>query len=176
MRRAAWEKRIKEQIKIDAEFIPSFATTISILAEILEERDNVYAAYRDDGARPVIKFTSDRGAENPKQNPLLKQWQELNTTALAYLRDLGLTAAGLRKLQGQLPERKAPGTFSKLEAFRARRYEQDDDDDDDFDFFGIHEPEPYKNDMQKAEEMGITIEEYNRRKEEEYNARNNKKG
>lgn len=176
MRRAAWEKRIKEQIKIDAEFIPSFATTISILAEILEERDNVYAAYKEDGARPVITFTSDRGAENPKQNPLLRQWQELNTTALAYLRDLGLTAAGLRKLQGQLPEKKKSSGFSKLEAFRARRYEQDEEDDDDFDFFEIHEPEPYKNDKQKAEEMGITIEEYNRRKVEEYNARNNKKG
>ena len=174
MRRAAWEKRIKEQIKIDAEFIPSFATTISILAEILEERDNVYAAYKEDGARPVITFTSDRGAENPKQNPLLRQWQELNTTALAYLRDLGLTAAGLRKLQGQLPEKKKSSGFSKLEAFRARRYEQADDDDD-FDFFEIHEPEPYKNDFQKAEEMGITIEEYNRRKVEEYNARDKRK-
>ncbi len=118
MKRASWAKHIKEQIKIDAEYIPSFETTICILAEILEERDNVYAAYQKDGARPVITFTSDRGAENPKQNPLLRQWQELNTTALAYLRDLGLTAAGLRKLRGQMPERKEKDKEeSKLDAF-----------------------------------------------------------
>ena len=114
MKRAQWEKAIKEQTKFDAEFIPSFKTTIKILAEILEERDNVHAEYVKGGARPVIEFTSDRGAVNLKPNPLLRQWQELNTTALAYLRDLGLTAAGLRKLQGQLPERKSKGGFSKM--------------------------------------------------------------
>ena len=114
MKRAQWEKTIKEQTKFDAEFIPSFKTTIKILAEILEERDNVHAEYVKGGSRPVIEFTSDRGAVNLKPNPLLRQWQELNTTALAYLRDLGLTAAGLRKLQGQLPERKSKGGFSKM--------------------------------------------------------------
>lgn len=117
MKRAQWEKKLKSQIKFDAEYVPSFHTTIKILAEILEERDRVYDAYVKDGARPVIIFTSDRGAENPKPNPLLRQWQELNTSALAYLRDLGLTAAGLRKLQGQIPERKKTQGFSKLEDF-----------------------------------------------------------
>lgn len=112
-----WEKIIEEQIKFDADFIPSFKTTIKILSEILEERDNVYTAYQKDGARPVIEFTSDRGAVNMKPNPLLRQWQELNTSVLSYLRDLGLTAAGLRKLQGQIPERKGKDKVSKLEDF-----------------------------------------------------------
>ena len=104
MKRAQWEKKLKSQIKFDAEYIPSFQTTIRRLSEILEERDRVYEAYLKDGARPVIIFTSDRGAENPKPNPLLRQWQDLNTSALSYLRDLGLTAAGLRKLQGTIPK------------------------------------------------------------------------
>ena len=115
MKRAQWEKKLKEQIKFDAEYIPSFETTITILAEILEERDRVYDAYMKDGARPVITFTSDRGAENPKPNPLLRQWQDLNTSALSYLRDLGLTAAGLRKLQGTIPKNDPKRT--KLEDF-----------------------------------------------------------
>lgn len=127
MKRAEWEESIKEQIKFDADFIPSFQTTIKILAEILEERDNVYAEYQKTGARPVIEFTSDRGAVNLKPNPLLRQWQELNTSVLAYLRELGLTAAGLRKLQGQIPERKTKG-FSKLETFLNI---QDSDSDED---------------------------------------------
>lgn len=115
MKRAQWEKKLKSQIKFDAEYIPSFQTTIRILSEILEERDRVYEAYLKDGARPVIIFTSDRGAENPKPNPLLRQWQDLNTSALSYLRDLGLTAAGLRKLQGQIPKNEPKG--HKLEDF-----------------------------------------------------------
>ena len=110
----AYKKAIKSQIKIDADYITSFETTIDILAQILEERDRVYKAYLDDGARPVVIFTTDRGAENYKPNPLLKQWHELNISALSYLRDLGLTAAGLRKLQGQLPEPKQKSAKSAI--------------------------------------------------------------
>ena len=100
-----WKKTIEEQIKFDSGYSPAFNTTIQILSEMLEERDRIYKAYIDAGAQPVIEFTSDRGAVNLKPNPLLKQWQEINASALLYLRDLGLTAAGLRKLQGQLPEK-----------------------------------------------------------------------
>lgn len=100
-----WKKTIEEQIKISSEYLPAFNTTILILSEMLEERDRVYKAYIDAGARPVVEFTSDRGATNLKPNPLLRQWQEINSSALLYLRDLGLTAAGLKKLQGQLSEK-----------------------------------------------------------------------
>lgn len=115
MKKAEYKKRIKSQISIDAEFITNFETSINILAEILEERDRVYKIYQEQGGNPVIEYESDRGAKNPKQNPLLKQWNDLNTTALQYMRDLGITPAGLRKLQGQLPknETKIKG-FSKL--------------------------------------------------------------
>lgn len=115
MRASQWEKKLKEQIKFDSEYIPSFETTIKILSEILEERDRVYELYQKDGSHPIINYKSDRGSENPKQNPLLRQWQELNASALAYLRDLGLTAAGLRKLQGQIPKNESRA--SKLEDF-----------------------------------------------------------
>lgn len=111
MKKTDYKKRIKAQIKYDAAYIPSFETTINILCEILEERDRVYKEYQAQGSKPVIEFTSDRGAVNLKPNPLLKQWQELNTSAIVYLRDLGLTAAGLRKLQGQLPNHTEPKSF-----------------------------------------------------------------
>lgn len=104
MDKSQWKTEIEMQIKYDHEYVPSFQTTILILSEVLEERDRTYKMYIESGAQPVVNFTSDRGAVNLKQNPLLKTWQELNTTALAYLRDLGLTAAGLRKLQGQIPK------------------------------------------------------------------------
>lgn len=104
MNTAEWEDVLKAQIKFDRDYIPSFETTVQILSEMLAERDRVYKAYVDTGAQPVVNFTSDRGAINLKQNPLLKQWHDLNVAALSYLRDLGLTPAGLRKLQGQLPK------------------------------------------------------------------------
>ena len=104
MTASEWADKLKEQIKFDRDYIPSFETTVQILSELLYERDRVYQEYQDGGANPVIVFTTDRGAQNLKPNPLLKEWQDLNSTALLYLRDLGLTPAGLRKLQGQLPK------------------------------------------------------------------------
>lgn len=118
MNKNEWKKVIEDQIKIDHDYIPSFQTTIQILSEMLEERDRVYQAYIDTGAQPVVNFTSDRGAINLKPNPLLKEWHEINTLCLSYLRDLGLTAQGLRKLQGQLP--KETGGTSQLDELRAR--------------------------------------------------------
>lgn len=113
-----WKAAIKEQLRVKPDYLPAFKTSIEILAQILEERDRVYDEYIADGARPIITFESDRGAKNPKPNPLLSQWQDLNKTALAYLRDLGLTAAGLRKLLGQLPEEqiKKPNSVDDIRA------------------------------------------------------------
>ena len=104
MNKTEYIQLIKEQIKVDADYITSFETTINVLAEIMEERDRVYKIYLEQGAQPIIIFETDRHAKNPKPNPLFKQWQELNIQALGYLRDLGLTAAGLRKLSGQIPK------------------------------------------------------------------------
>ena len=118
MNKKEWKKIIEDQIKFDHDNIPSFQTTIQILSEMLEERDRVYSMYIESGAQPVVNFTSDRGAINLKQNPLLRTWQEINTLCLSYLRDLGLTAAGLRKLQGQLP--KDNGGQSALDLWRER--------------------------------------------------------
>lgn len=129
MTAAEWREKLTEQLNFDREYIPSFQTTIQILSEILEERDRVYACYVQNGAEPVTEFTSDRGAVNMKPNPLLKQWQDLNTSALSYLRDLGLTAAGLRKLQGQL--QKEEKKSDKLGAFNRFLMDIESEDEED---------------------------------------------
>ena len=125
MKATAWKKEIEKQIKFDAEYIPSFATTIKILSEMLEERDRIYEEYINTGARPVIEFTSDRGAVNLKPNPLLKLWQELNNTALQYCNALGITPTGLRKLGGQLPKDE-PKELDKLERLRLGLLDEDE--------------------------------------------------
>ena len=114
MTKEEWKAILEDQIKYDHAYIPSFQTTITILSEMLAERDRVWKMYEESGAQPVVNFTSDRGAINLKQNPLQKQWQELNSTALLYLRDLGLTPAGLRKLQGQLPKERTDATHNNV--------------------------------------------------------------
>ena len=54
--------------------------------------------YQKEGSQPLVLVVSDRGSENMRKNPLLSSWQEMNRDALAYWRDLGLTPAGLKKI------------------------------------------------------------------------------
>lgn len=76
----------------------SFEPVIDALAEILEQRDSAYDDFIKTGANIVVEIVSDRGAVNERKNPRLQVWMDLNTQALQYWRDCGLTAAGLKKI------------------------------------------------------------------------------
>ena len=105
MKKDEWKKIIEDQIKVDKEYLPSFQTAITLLSEILEQREIVFDKYVSSGGEPVVTFVSDRKSENLKENPLLRVWKELTAEALQYLNALGLTASGLQKIQGRIPEK-----------------------------------------------------------------------
>ena len=46
----------------------------------------------------VVEHTNKNGSTYLEQNPALRLINELNRDALAYWRDLGLTPAGLKKI------------------------------------------------------------------------------
>ena len=93
-----WAEKIREQCKAVGTYKPEFETAIAELAEILEQKDKIVKAYKSDGCRSVVPYTNKAGAQNMTANPLLKQILDLKKIALPYWRDLGLTPAGLKKL------------------------------------------------------------------------------
>lgn len=97
MKAKAWEKTIRDQMAEIGTYRPAFDKTIQTLATILEQRDKAHADFLKDG-RTVIEKISDRGAVNTGKNPLLVVWMDLNAQALSYWRDLGLTPAGLKRI------------------------------------------------------------------------------
>lgn len=92
-----WKNVIKKKMTEVGTYQTAFDKTIATLADILEHRDGVYEEFLADG-RYIIEKISDRGAVNTGKNPLFVLWTELNTQALAYWRDLGLTPAGLKRI------------------------------------------------------------------------------
>ena len=46
----------------------------------------------------LVNHTNKAGATNVEQNPCLRLINDLNRDALAYWRDLGLTPAGLKRI------------------------------------------------------------------------------
>lgn len=92
-----WKKVIKTNMEKVGTYKPAFDKTIETLSAILEHRDEIYEDFQTDG-RYIVKKISDRGAVNEGKNPLFVMWTELNAQALSYWRDLGLTPAGLKRI------------------------------------------------------------------------------
>lgn len=94
----SWITEIKKQMSLKGVDYSGFGNVIQTLAELLEQRDKLYKQYQAEGSEVMVLYTSDRGQENMIINPLLKEWQNMNRDALVYWRELGLTPAGLKKL------------------------------------------------------------------------------
>lgn len=95
-----WKKTIEKQMKDCGVYQDSFDSSISALADILEQRDRVRAEFEESGGNTLVVHTLDRGAENMKINPLLKVWMDLNAQALNYWNSLGLTGRSYKQMTG----------------------------------------------------------------------------
>ena len=98
MKKRAWKSKIKSACKEAGTYKPYFEYVINTLAEVLEKRDEAMDMYNMDAdEKIIIKVTNKNGTAKVK-NPLIAIWEDLNKLALNYWRDLGLTPAGLKKL------------------------------------------------------------------------------
>ena len=104
-----WKNKIKKACREAGTYQPYFDHVIDTLAAILEKRDQAEDQYIDSGSQPVIIHTNQGGNDNFVKNPCLVLWDELNKSALAYWRDLGLTPAGLKKLNEEALKEKSEG-------------------------------------------------------------------
>lgn len=103
-----WKNLITGQLSRLGSKEIAYDSVVSTLADILEQRDAVYAEYIAGGSKPVREYTNKGGATNLTKNPLLVLWDDLNKSALAYWRELGLTPSSYKKLSGDGPKKEKP--------------------------------------------------------------------
>jgi len=97
MKKNAWNRKIKECCEEVGTYRESFDSVIETLAQIMEMRDDAIKKYEESGGEPTV-VKSYRGEANVYKNPAIEVINGLNSQALAYWRDLGLTPAGLKKI------------------------------------------------------------------------------
>ena len=115
MTKAYWKKKIKLSCKKAGTYRPFFDSVIDTLAGILETRDKAQEQFEESGSETVISRTNSSGVENLAKNPALVVILDCNSQALAYWRDLGLTPAGLRKLNEKaLKEPEKTDSFASI--------------------------------------------------------------
>lgn len=98
MKKNSWKKKIKESCEAAGTYQPFFDSVIDTLAGIMETRDLAAERFEEMGGSPVVKHTNKGGATNIVKHPALVVLMDCNAQALAYWRDLGLTPAGLKRI------------------------------------------------------------------------------
>ncbi len=100
MSKTKWKNLIIKQLTALGLQNDAYESTVESLAAILEQRDKTFKEFRQNGGKSVIEYTNKGGSTNMTKNPLLVLWDDLNKTALAYWRELGLTPSSYKKLTG----------------------------------------------------------------------------
>ena len=113
MNRSEWQCRIIKACEDAGTYQPYFEAVIETLAGIMERRDEAERKFIESGGESVVEHVIRNGSINMVKNPALLIIDQLNTTALAYWRDLGLTPAGFKRIK-DMKVHDAPK--SKLEA------------------------------------------------------------
>lgn len=117
MKAKAWKATITKQCKAVGTMNDAFVSVIDTLADILEQRDAAYSQFIREGSMIIIEKTSDRGAVNPVKNPLWIAWNDLNSQALSYWRDLGLTPKGLKSISDAIQKEESDPLDQMLKDF-----------------------------------------------------------
>lgn len=105
-----WKSKIKSAAKKAGTYQPFFDAVIDTLAGILEKRDTAQELFDRSGGNVIVKHTNKGGATNLELNPALRLINDLNRDALAYWRDLGLTPAGLKRINEAAMQKKEKGS------------------------------------------------------------------
>lgn len=95
-----WKKELLKRTQEIGTYRPAFDVSIEILASILHKRDVALAEWEAEGCIPVVELTNKSIATHPA----LKLAMECETSALPYLKEMGLTASGYKKIKGDTNE------------------------------------------------------------------------
>lgn len=102
MDKKKWKSKIKKACEKAGTYQPFFDSVIDALAGILELRDSAQEKYEASGGNPIVAHTNKGGATNIVKNPALVVIMDCNTQALAYWKELGLTAKSYKGTTGSI--------------------------------------------------------------------------
>ena len=113
MDKLVWMERIKASAISAGTYRPYFDDVIDTLADILERRDIARDLFVESGGNVLVNHTNKAGATYIEQNPVLRMINDLNRDALAYWRDLGLTPAGLKRIDEDSMKQRKKSTLAE---------------------------------------------------------------
>ena len=92
MSRKSYRDRIVARMMSLGTYREEFDLAIDSLANIMDSRDKAYRMWQKSGGDFYVS-----GEKMDRTHPLLKEWENLNTQALAYMKELSLTHQAMKR-------------------------------------------------------------------------------
>lgn len=102
---AGYKKDIIKMMKQVETYNKAFEITINTMAKMLYDYNTSIDKFEKSGGNILIKHTNKNGSTNIVKNPLYQSIEKLRTDLILYARELGLTPAGLKKLNQKIEEK-----------------------------------------------------------------------
>lgn len=93
----------------------SFTHIIDLTAKILFDYDEAVRLFKKTGSKMVVSHTNKNGSKNLVKNPFYLAIEKLRDDSITYLRELGLTPSGLKKINKNMDSKKSKN--SRLDDF-----------------------------------------------------------
>lgn len=115
------KKEIVENMSTLGTYKQEYNATVEILAKILVDLEDAENEFFESGGALIIEYTNKAGATNNIKNPFYAIIESLRQSAIIYARELGLTPAGLKKInenkKSAAPEKKKSATNKILSMY-----------------------------------------------------------
>lgn len=108
------KKDLIKKMKSVGTYDKSFNEIIELTAQILVDLTTAKEKFEKTGCQMVVKHTNKNGSENLIKNPFYLSIEKLRDDSIVYLRELGLTPNGLKKIKN-IVVAETQGTSSLLE-------------------------------------------------------------
>ena len=93
-----YKKNISKQMKAVGTYKAEFSIVINTLSKMLADYDNSLEKFEQTGGSIIVKHTNKAKETNLAKNPFYLAIETLRKQILEYLKELGLTPAGLKKI------------------------------------------------------------------------------
>lgn len=109
-----YRRKIVADMKTVGTYRKEYDKTIEILAKTYVDMDRAREQFQESGGNIVVKHTNKNGSTNLAKNPYYLSIEGLRSDILIYNRELGLTPAGLKKINGESGKtNKKPGGLAE---------------------------------------------------------------
>lgn len=108
-----YKKELREQMKSVGTYKEEFEIIIDATAKLLADYDDAVYKFEKSGSNIIIKHTNKAKETNAAKNPFYLAIETMRTHILKYLNELGLTPAGLKKINEKGMGNKKESSLSK---------------------------------------------------------------